>query len=135
MCVRYDFCCFWFHICRVCALYKFKNSSNKLQNKPLKKKTKNSSNTYATVYSEKPCWFSNPYSKLMFAKTQCECKKRRIVLMTAKHSATVYSCDRPQQFIEIRKNVTKHWGRQIVFRNVADGTLVLKLPNYGLMTD
>ena len=73
----------------------------------LKKKTKNSSNTYATVYSEKPCWFSNPYSKLMFAKTQCECKKRRIVLMTAKHSATVYSCDRPQQFIEIRKQCHK----------------------------
>ena len=39
LCVRYDFCCcFWFHICLVCALYKFKNSSNKLQNKPLKKK-------------------------------------------------------------------------------------------------
>ena len=43
----------------------------------------------------------------MFAKTQCECKKRRIVLMTAKHSATVYSCDRPQQFIEIRKQCHK----------------------------
>ena len=35
--------------------------------------------------------------------------------------------------LKLEDNVTRHWGRQLVFKHVAERTLVRKPPNFGLI--